>query len=429
MRLSLFLLLLLGVAVSGCHCSPPSPQPVTLRVTNGTRSPIYVDSASGKLGLTVKRDVGGTLFGFDDLACECRFCTNICSTSCSCPDAGVDTIRRVDPGGKVERTWDGVVQVAGFNNCGAEGCLDQQNAPLDEPFTLELCFNVKQPAGVPFDDAGVGRGPFPSQFSTCTTRQFSPQDLEVEIGPAIGSSCASTAECKGAGELCFDGACTTGCPANSFPTTGAEWVLTVANPDNMGFFELGARGSKGSQFTGTGTLISAVYQSNSLILAFSRPGPAVGELLTGRVQIKMPVGTGAPLVSGAQVKVLLVDDGEDNPSRAFVMRDALTGDVLFAADMAQNQRTLEPADVAPFVVSDGTTAVGCTQDVCGRLLYYPLIFTSGTRSVEVLPGAQQDLTLGSQSFHFLNVSSGTWGTTRCPVSDLRPYAFWKMTTP
>ena len=131
----------------------------------------------------------------------------------------------------------------------------------------------------------------------------------MEIGPARGSACTTTVDCKGAGELCFDGACTTGCPANDFPTLGAEWILTVASPDNMGFFERTAR-PKGNQYSGTGTLTSAVYQSNTLLLAFSRPGLVAGELLTGRVQIKMPVGTGAPLMSGRQVSAILLDDGD-----------------------------------------------------------------------------------------------------------------------
>lgn len=265
----LILLMLLGV-VSGCRCVPANPQPVTLRVINTTRSPIYVNGTGGKLGLSIKRDVGGSLYGFDDLACECRSCSNACNFGCSCPDAGVPSIRRIEPGSTAERTWDGVVQLSGLSNCSSEACLDQQNAPLNEPFTVELCFNVKKPTGVAFSDAGVGNGTFLDQTATCTTRQFAPQDLVVEIGPAVGSACTTTADCKGAGELCFDNACTTGCPANDFPTTGAEWVLTVANPDNMGFFEQGARGTRAKTFTGTGTLVSAVYQSNTLLMSFSR---------------------------------------------------------------------------------------------------------------------------------------------------------------
>lgn len=425
MLLSLFLMM----TAAGCRCVPPTPQPVTLRVVNTTRSPIYLDATEGRLGLTVKREVSGTLFGFDDLACSCRYCVNACSTTCSCPDAGAPQVLRVEPGSTTERTWDGVVQVAGFSNCGTDGCLDQQNAPLNEPFTVELCYAVQKPTGVSFSDAGVGFGPLPKVSTTCTTRQFAPQDLEVEIGPSRGSACTTTADCKGAGELCFDGACTTGCPANDFPTVGAEWILTVASPDNMGFFEMTAR-SQGNQFAGTGTLTSAVYQSSSLLLSFSRPGPISGELLTGRVQIKLPVGTGAPLMSGRQVSAVLLDNGDTaRPNRAFVMKDVLTGDLLLAADMGQDGRLLQSADIAPFKVEDGATPVGCTQSSCGRLLFFPLTFSTPSASVELNPGAQDELSLGSSRWNFLNVSSGAYETTTCPVKDLRPWAFWKLATP
>jgi hypothetical protein len=252
----------------------------------------------------------------------------------------------------------------------------------------------------------------------------------VEIGPSRGSACATTADCKGQGELCFDGACTTGCPANDFPQLGSEWLLTVAHPDNMGFFEMSARGATGNAFSGSGTLTSAVYQSSSLLLSFSRPGPVAGELLTGRVQIKLPAGTGAPLTPGTQVSALLVENGDDkSPSRAFVMKDLRTNDVLFAAEMGQGGRLLEPADVAPFTVTDGAVPLGCSQTGCGRLLYFPLVFGSTTSSttLPLAPGAQDTLSLGNAKWNFLNVSSGAYeGTTSCPVADLRPFAFWRL---
>ena len=345
-----------------------------MRIVNTTRAPIYVDGTGGKLGLTIKRDVNGSPFSFDDLACTCRFCSNACSSSCSCPDAGSGRVLRIEAGAKAERTWDGVVQVSGNSNCNTDGCLDQLNAPLNEPFTLELCFAAQRPIGVNFNDAGIGNGALPRVSTSCTTRQFAPQDREVEISPARGNACTSGTDCKGAGELCLDGACTTGCPANDFPAVGEEWILTVASPDNMGFFEMMAR-PKGNQFTGTGTLTSAVYQSNTLALSFSRPGVVPGELLTGRVQIKLPVGTGAPLMSRRQVAVTLLDDGDTMaPTRAFLMKDVLTGDILLAADMGQGGRLLQPIDLGPFKVEDAAVAVGCSQGACGRLIYFALRF-------------------------------------------------------
>ena len=410
----------------GCRCSPPTPQPVTLRIVNTTRAPIYVDGTLGKLGLALKRDVNGSPFVFDDLACTCRFCSNACSSSCSCADAGSGQVVRIEAGAKAERTWDGVVQISGNSNCSTDGCLDQQNAPLNESFTLELCFAAQRPIGVNFGDGGVGNGTLPRVSTTCTTRPFAPQDLEVEISPARGNACTSGTDCKGAGELCLDRACTTGCPGNDFPALGEEWILTVASPDNMGFFERMAR-PKGNQFTGTGTLTSAVYISNTLALSFSRPGVVPGELLTGRVQIKLPVGTGAPLMSGRQVAVTLLDDGDTMaPTRAFIMKDVLSGDVLLAADMGQGGRLLQPSDLGPFKVEDSTVAVGCSQGGCGRLIYFPLRFFTAASSVEVVPGAQGVLSLGTGRWNFLNVSSGAYDTTSCPVKDLRPWAFWKL---
>ena len=421
-----FHLSILLMSIAGCRCSPPTPQAVTLRIVNTSRAPIYVDATAGHLGLTLKRDVNGMPYSFDDLACECRFCSNACATSCSCPDAGADSVLRIQPGAKAERTWDGVVQVAGFSNCSTDGCLDQQNAPVNEPFTLELCFSPQKPTGVVFTDAGVGSGTLPKVTTSCTTRQFAPQDLEVEIGPARGAACMSTTECKGMGELCLDGACTTGCPANDFPAVGAEWILTVASPDNMGFFEQTAR-PIGSQFSGTGTLTSASYSANTLSLGFSRPGPAPGELLTGFVQIKFPVGTGAPLMSGRQVTATLLDDGNTStPSRAFVLKDAVTSDLLLAVDMGQGGRLLQRADLGPFTIDDGQVAIGCTTTACGRLVFFPLRFSTGGRSIELAPGAQDQLTIGSARWNFLNVSSGAYERTTCPVKDLRPFAFWKL---
>lgn len=426
MRASLLVMTMLA-ATSGCLCSPATPQPVTLRVVNTTRAPIYVDTSTGKLGLTIKRDVGGSLFGFDDLACECRYCSNACNRSCTCPDAGVGKILKIEPGGTAERSWNGVVQVSGSSGCSTEGCLDQQNAPLNETFNLELCFSAQRPTGVVFNDAGIGQGQLPVVSTTCGKRTFAPQDLEVEISPAKGSSCTTTADCKGLEELCFDGACTSGCPANDFPPLGGEWILAIASPDNMGFFDRTARSGEGSQLFGTGTLTSATYQSSTLLMSFSRT--VSGETLTGRVQIKLPTGTGVPLVAGRQVRALVVDDGATPPSRAFVLRDAMTQDVLLAADMAQGSRTLTDADLAPFQVTSATAPVGCQQDACGRLLYYPRHFATASAAIDLLPGEHGELAIGTSRWSFLNVSSGAYAMTPCQVSDLRPYVLWKNAPP
>ena len=132
-------------------------------------------------------------------------------------------------------------------------------------------------------------------------------------------------------------------------------------------------------------------------------------------------------MAGRQVTAVLVDDGDTSaPSRAFLMKDAATGDILFAADMGQGGRLLLPTDLGPFSVSDGQDPIGCSQNSCGRLLYFTLKFASGTQSVELQPGGTGELTIGSSKWKFLNVSSGAYGSTGCPVKDLRPWAFWKL---
>ncbi len=421
------------MTLSACYCSPATPQAVKLRVVNTTRSPIYVEATQNKLGLTVQRTVGGTLFPFDDLSCECRSCRLACDATCECPDAGPPMVQRLETGEKSERSWDGVVRVAGYSNCTSDNtCLDEVNAPLNEPFTLELCFTTQAPSGVRFDDAGVGQGSVPVVTRSCTTKKFQPQDLEVEISPPTGSSCTSTADCKGFGELCLDGACTTGCPANDFPVIGSDWLLQVASPDNMGFFEQTARPGGIKQFQGTGTLTSAVYQSNSLLLSFSKTGTVPGETLTGRVQIKVPPGEGPPLVAGLQVTATLIDDGADAPARAFVMRETSTGNVLFAADMAQaGEKLLTAADIAPFSVGTGTVALGCTQDVCGRFVQFAAEFSNGSDSVEITPGHVETLGSEAAKWSFLNVGNGTYddSASTCEVTELRPYVFWKSSIP
>ncbi len=421
-------LLLLALSALGCRCSPANPQPVTLRIVNPTRDPIYVDLTGGKLGLTVQRDVAGTKFGFDDLACECRYCVNACGGACTCPDAGTPRVLRVDPGGTAERGWDGVVQISGASSCTAEPCLDQQNAPLNEPFTLELCFAAQRPTGVLFGDGGIGDGELPKVSQTCTTKVFTVNDLQVEIGPARGAACTTTADCKGMNELCFDGACTSGCPPNDFPELGSAWSLLVPSPDNMGFFERTSR-PKGSQLAGTGTITAVGFQGGTLQVSLSRPGPVQGELLTGRVQVQLPAGFGPPLEVGTPVKVVVVDDGATQPTRAVMVRHATTNEVLFAADVAQGGRLLQPADLAPFTVGDGPAFVGCSQTGCGRFLITGVVFGQGGATVEVLPGKTANVAAAGGTWRFLNVASGVYLSTSCSVTDLRPYAFWKLAAP
>jgi hypothetical protein len=416
-------------SLGGCRCSPPNPQPVTLRIVNGARDPIYVDATRGKLGLTIKRDIGGTLYPFDDLACECRFCERACDPACTCPAVGPDLVRRVMPGEFAERTWNGVVQVSGVTRCGDGSCLSQENAPLNETFTVELCFSYQKPSGANFMDGGIALGTVQPASLGCVSKTFEPQDLRVEIGPGRGAACTSDTDCRGADELCLDGSCTSGCPANDFPELGSAWNLLIPSPDNMGFFTATPRG-QGNTLTGTGTLTSFLYAGTGLTLHLSRTDPVTSEKLTGKLTMTLPPNAGAPLVTGSTVSVLVADDGrKPQPSRAVVVRDAQTNQILLAADMSYVAPVLQPAELAPVSIGSGARVLGCRQDACGKLLYTTTTFTSGTKTLELEPGQTGELDLPEGRYRFLNVSSGRYGSTDCEVTSLRPWVFWRQQAP
>lgn len=418
---------LIACVLSDCRCSPLSAQSVTMHIVNTTQAPLYVDATAQRLGLTVQRDVGGTLFGFDDLSCTCRYCSNACDRSCSCPDAGAGQILRLLPGERAQRTWDGVVQVSGSSGCRTDGCLEQQNAPLNEPFTLQWCYSVQKPLGVVWNDAGVGAGMLPQVTVACTSKQFAPQDLEVEISPPQGRACSLQTDCQGEGELCLEGACVTSCPANEFPAVGGDWLVSIASPDDMGFFTKTARSGSVIQWTGVGDLTAVSYQSNTLWLTLARAGSFPGEVLRARVQMKIPLGVTPPLLSPGAVSVTLLDNGDvAQPSRALLIQDASTHEVLVAADMGQNADLLTATDLVPLSVSEGGEVLGCSESGCGRQLYFAHRVTAGDAGVDVLPGKQQHISLGARQWNFLSVSASRAQGTRCSVSRLSPWILWRL---
>jgi hypothetical protein len=418
---------LLVTLLSGCTCSPATAVPITMRVLNTSRDPIYVDFTQGRLGLEVQRDVLGTLYGFDDLACPCTFCSNVCGGACDCPDAGVELVRRVAPGQAVEREWDGVVQLSGRPACGSEPCTNQENGPLNEAFSLHLCFATQRPLGMDFDDAGVGQGPLPLVGRTCVDRRFAIQDGVVEIGPERGAACTTSQECQGPGELCLSGSCTSGCPANDYPT----WGLQIASPADMGFFTASAR-PPGSQLTGTGTL-TGVLHGATLRLTLSRPGAGAGELLTAVLSVQLPPPATVPLVVGSRVAVMVVTGADpDLPNRALVIRDATTGALLLAADTARGGALLGAADLTPFSLGSGAVPVGCRQDGCGKLLFYTRVLDGGTpgSSAEVPPGGLATVVVPQGTYSLLSVTDGAYAAaTTCAVADERPWVLWRSLGP
>lgn len=417
-------LTVLGVMLASCRCSPATPVPITMKVINSTKAPIYVDATEGRLGLTLEREVLGQLYPFDDLACECRYCSNACRSSCTCADAGA-RVQRIEPGRRAERGWDGVVQVSGATGCSSGGtCLLQENAPTNEPFTLKLCYANHQPTGVAeFDDAGVALGQVEVPNQTCVEKRFMLEDGVVEIGPERGASCVTTADCKGVDELCFAGACTTGCPANQYPVPGSSSL--GLGKDDMGFFTASPRGA-GTQLQGTGTITSTGYVGSTFKVYLSRPGPS-NEPLGGQLSISLPSGTGIPLEAGTAVSVTFVDNGRTGAeaNRALVIRDGSSGQLLFAADTAQGGATLGAADLAPFAVSSGEVPIGCRTTTCGRHLYFTRRVAVGVEGVDVEPGERGRLVLSSGTWTLLSLSNGVFSSTECPVADLRPWVLWR----
>jgi hypothetical protein len=422
------IVLLLGIvaSVAGCHCSPATPSPVTLRIVNDSRDPMFVDGTNGRYGLEVMRQSGATFYGFDDLACECRFCSKVCSRTCLCPAPASPTVLRIGPGEHAERTWNGVVQLAGMTSCESGGCLDQENAPLDETFRLKLCFSSQRPTGVEFADGGVGFGELPQAALSCVEKLFVPQDGVVEIRPPRGVSCQSSAECKGE-ELCFDGACAAGCPANEFPEYGSNWTLHVAGPENMGFFTKVASGAD-SVHSGTGELTSALYQGTSLQLRFKRQDPVEG-WVSGGVTVQFPPGTGPSFEVGARVSVVIVEAGGDHPNRAVVIRMADTGQLLLAADMGQGKRVLDAAQGDPVAVTPMSVPLGCRKDSCGKQLYFELSAVWGPVTAKARPGELVSLKGQSGTYWLLNVTQSSYQkATECRVSELHPYVLYRERT-
>lgn len=410
-----FLPVLLAMTVAGCRCAPATPTPVTLRIKNASRDPVIVQNTKGQLGLSVQRSVNGQWFSFDDLPCVCQTCDRICDRSCRCPDAGITgTVRNVPPNGQAERTWDGVVQVAG-SSC--DVCLIPENAPPDETFQLRLCY-VTQLDGIDVpSDGGSASGDLPvGDAQTCTTRTFQPDQGVVEIGPDKGADCTSTAGCKGQNELCLAGSCTAGCPANTFPAQ-AELFVTSAS---MGFFDETREADGGRVLLdGVGRITAAQFVGETLQLSLN------GANGTGRVDVKLPGGLGAPsFAANTDAGVLVVTRTIDGrTSRGVVVRDPSTNEVLFAADSALNGMTLKPSELAPFSVATQPEAVGCRFDAaCGKFTFLAQTLTNAGASVTAAPGTLASLS--TSNTRFWNVTAGQYpASSRC-VS-YRPFAFWK----
>jgi hypothetical protein len=417
-------------ALAGCRCSPDIPQAVTIRVRNTSPDPIFVNDTGGRLGLTVQRQSGTEWRGFkEELPCPCLSCDSVCN-GCFCPaDAGTGNpiVRRVLPNESYARTWAGVVQTDTVNSCGllvgGSACLRGENAPLDETFRLQLCY-VHSLAGVTVGDGGTAPGALPDNGQTCVWREFRPGDLEAEVTPQRGAACTSNSQCLGKDELCFSGACTSGCPANDFPALSSTWSVRVGSVDDQGFFTTTTANGQ-TVYTGSGTVGSALYNGNSLALQLTRPGSG-GAMLTAGLDVTLPSGHAPPFTAGQAIVARVIDASSSaNPeNRALTLRDA-SGVLLLAADVGQGGLTLQASDLSPFAITWEPELVGCRAGDCGKELFSPLRLTGPSGSIALQPGNSAAHPTPDGTYRLLNVGNSSWATTTCRFRLLRPFLLYR----
>ncbi len=324
----------------------------------------------------------------------------------------------------LERTWAGYVQVEAAQSCGGAGtvsCLRREVPPVDETFRLQLCYSPSAPDFQTTDGGLLAPGVLSEKAIICVDRDFRIADGVVEVGPKKGADCAGHGDCKGQDELCFAGGCTTSCPANGYPQIGASWQVSIAEPEDLGFFTRATADGK-TVWTGTGSVSSVLYQNGTMQLRLSRKGPS-NENLAGAVYVTLPSQYAVPLTNGQALSVKLIDGstGSNYGQRAIVLRDG-TGALLLAAETAQLARLLADADTAPFTVTSNTLAVGCQHDECGKRLYFTTTFAGGQAPFELEPGESAQTTAAGGSYRFVNLTSYAYPSTWCRLKTMAPYA-------
>jgi hypothetical protein len=422
--------LVLNVALAGCRCGPDVPTPVTLRLKNTSRGDLFVDDSDARLGLRVQRRVGGEWLSFVEAPrCACQACELVCD-GCAC-DAGSTEplVRKLAAGQSLERTWPGTVQVSGTGSCSGSfvagpACLTAENPPVDETFRLELCY-APEASGAAEGDGGSVSGTLPAASVACVTREFKPLDGVVEVSPLRGADCTAHADCKGKGELCFGGACTTACPSTGFPEVGAAWQVRVQEPNDQGFFTV-AQTDAGRLYTGTGKVGSVQYQNGTMTVWLERPAVPAGTW-RGAVFLTLPPGSSVPLSAGPTVVARLLDHSSATSydDRALTFRE-LDGGLILAADSAQGRALLGAADTAPFSVAPGPDVVACQHDDCGKRLYYQTRFTGGPTEVLLEPGKTALSPVAGATYQLLNVADYRYESTFCPLKALSPYAILRQ---
>jgi len=411
---------------ASCHCGGDTPTAVTIRVKNTLSDGIWVDQSNGQLGVELQRNAVGQWVAFDEsLPCACLACDQVCS-GCSC-DAGnpPPRVMKVAGGGAAERQWEGTVQQDGQATCGSilggKACFKPSIPSLDETLRARLCYALGPPAGT--GDPGDAGIPVPGRLDPgsllCVTADFRTQDGVVELSPQVGAGCQSHADCNvDAGELCFGGACTAGCPATGFPDYGSNWFVAASLTD-QGFFTVTTSGST-TISEGTGTLTSWSVNNGTMLLSLSRPASGGGNLL-GSIYLSVPAAYFPVMFRNETLTVKVVDASttQIRNNRALSIRDA-AGKLIIAMDPGLPAPILGAADTSPFSVAASTDIAGCDLQSCGKRLHFRTAFGGAAADAGAAllldPGASSTVVAGGLTYKLLN------------VADNRPAALCTSTT-
>jgi hypothetical protein len=419
--------LLFALAFGACQCGPDVPTPVTFRIKNPGQSPVYVDATDGRMGMKVKRRIGGEWLPFvEEPACPCLSCDLVCG-GCDCAEgAPSPRVMKVVPGGSFERVWAGQVQVSGHGSCGSSiiqgpACLRGENPPIDETFRLEFCYSPSATGAEHQDGGVVVPGSLPAESVLCLERPFQVREGVVEVSPERGADCQSHGECQGEGELCFGGGCTRACPETGFPELGGGWLVRIPEPDDMGFFTWEKKDGVAT-YTGVGTVGSVRYENDTMTLALRRALQGGGNAL-GTLYVTLPRGVAAPFTIDEPVSVTVVDASTNaNPdNRGVVVRDG-QGVLLLAADTAQKGPVLRAQELGSLSVSRSPDLVGCRHTACGKRLHHRTHFSLGAEALALDPGATADLSTAGQTFRLAAVGNARYETTHCTLDDVMPWA-------
>ncbi|MFL5320218.1 MAG: hypothetical protein ACJ790_11225 [Myxococcaceae bacterium] len=411
--------LILCAVAEGCRCGPDTATAVTIRIKNSGRSPMFVDSTDGRLGVEIQRRVSGDWFSFiEQPACGCQACDQVCNGVCACAPLA-STVTKLAPNSATERTWGGVVQVEGTGSCGVlagPSCVRPENAPVDETFRAKLCYALSVPRAPSNIDAGE---PFPGNLPdagiVCSTKEFAIRDGLVELGVAKGAPCTQQSDCTNPDELCLDGECTTACPANDVPQLGAGWQVAVEMGDDTLFTQNVGTGV--TTYTATGAVSNVSYSNGIMDLRLKSGG------LNAEVFVTTPATYQVAFTANETVTVTVVDrSSKDNPGqRGAVIRDS-AGNLLLAADVGQSGLALTAADTAPFSVDvEAGEVLGCASTDCGKELQLKTIFNGGPQPVSVSSGEALPVVVGNQAYKLVNAANFKFGSSVCAQTRLTPY--------